>query len=70
MPEDAPTTRTEQTQPPPDAYPTAEAPGGTNLGLVALFVAIVVLVAVQNLWLRRRAEREARGDVPRDPEAG
>ena len=43
----------------------AGAPGesgadGLNVGLAVLFVVIVTLVAVQNLWLRRRAEREAR----------
>ena len=40
----------------------AEGPVGLNVGLALLFVVIVVLVAIQNLWLRRRAEREARSD--------
>jgi hypothetical protein len=35
-------------------------PEGLNVGLLALLVAIAVLVAISNVWLRRRAEREGR----------
>ena len=33
---------------------------GFNVGLLALLLVIAVLVAISNVWLRRRAEREAR----------
>ena len=48
------------------AVPSAELPvgvdavddGGFNVGLALLLFAVVVLVCIQNVWLRRRAERE------------
>lgn len=66
MPEDAtPTTQETQAapgryEPPPEA---GEAPPGLNVGLLVLFVVIVVLVVVQNVWLRRRARREGDSDA-------
>ncbi len=35
-------------------------PEGLDVGLLALLVTIAVLVAISNVWLRRRAERENR----------
>jgi hypothetical protein len=35
-------------------------PEGLNVGLLALLLTIAVLVAISNMWLRRRAEREKR----------
>jgi hypothetical protein len=35
-----------------------EAREGVNGGVLLVFVAIVALIAAQNLWLRRRARRE------------
>jgi hypothetical protein len=63
MPEEAvTTTRETQAAPSPGDVPASAAsePGSLNPGLVILFVVIVVLIAVQNRWLRRRAERETR----------
>ena len=39
------------------AAEAAEDSGSLNVGFLLLLVVIVALVAVQNLWLRRRAER-------------
>ena len=63
MPEEAVTTTRETPVAPrlgDEQANAASDPGGLNTGLVILFVVIIVLVSVQNLWLRRRAEREAR----------
>ena len=58
MPEDA-TTTTETGIPPAygDTAPEAEG-SGMNLTVAVLFGAIVTLVVVQNLWLRRRSSQE------------
>ncbi len=41
-------------------YASAETPegGGFDFIVFGLIVAVVVLVAIQNVWLRRKAERE------------
>ena len=69
MPEDTLTeTREPQATPVPDD--AADGPAGLNIGLLVLFVVITVLIAVQNLWLRRRAKREAQsGDDGAEPRA-
>jgi hypothetical protein len=40
--------------------PAPESAGGSgfNYGLAGLMVVVVLLVCIQNIWLRRRAERE------------
>jgi len=51
----------------PPALPPAPEPsdGGFDYWLLALLAGVALLVAIQNLWLRRRAERErARRDEP------
>lgn len=66
MPEDTlATTRESQVAPALGDLPAdvANSSGSLNIGLVLLFVVVVVLIAVQNLWLRRRAEREAQSEA-------
>jgi hypothetical protein len=65
MPEDpVTTTRESQVASGFDQGPadTADSSGEFNVWFLLLMVLVVGLVAVQNLWLRRRAEREAKSD--------
>jgi hypothetical protein len=45
----------------PDYSPTPgadDANGGLDLGLLVVFLGILAVVSISNIWLRRRAERE------------
>jgi len=48
---------------PPPAPPPEEG-GGFNFMLFGLLLGVAVLVAVQNLWLRRRAKRQGDAEEP------
>jgi len=38
--------------------PESAGEGGFNYGLAGLMVVVVLLICIQNIWLRRRAQRE------------
>ena len=44
--------------PAPEAGAAPEPEGGFDVGLFLVLLAVVALVCLQNVWLRRRADRE------------
>lgn len=64
-PAEAGTHETEGAVGAPDVLPVEPAgEGGFDFWLLALLVGVAALVAIQNLWLRRRAQRDGGGDDP------
>ena len=62
MPDDEITSETRAPGPEADVAPDAANGGGPGLGLVLIFVGLVLLISIQNLWLRRRASGDTSDD--------
>lgn len=69
MPDAADTTAETLAAPAAEDAAAPDDPGAPNLWLAALFALVVALVAIQNLWLRRRAERENASTAAKRPDA-